>query len=217
VNAERRPPFDAVVLAGGRARRLGGVSKPAVDVAGRRLIDRTLDAAAGARAVVVVGPPDVAPPGVRVTREDPPGGGPVAGLAAGLAALPDGAPLVLVLACDLPRVAGASAALLDAAGRAEREGADGAVLLDVAGRRQPLAAAYRRASLDAALARLPSGGAGAAMRDLVRELRLLDVPDDAGYAADVDTPDDLDRARSFADRAWHDDERRAEGRARGGA
>lgn len=254
--------YDAVVLAGGRARRLGGVSKPDVAVGGRRLLDRTLEATVGAREVVVVGPAEVAPPGVRVTREDPPGGGPVAGLAAGLAALPDGAAWVLVLACDLPRVAGAVGDLLTAARDGEDvqrdgedafpdgknalpdgrnalpdgEGAfrdgksalpngknalpdgedafhdgenalpDGAVLVDAEGHRQPLAAVYRRLALEAALGRLAerTGGlSGVSMRALLAPLHLLDVPDPAGLAVDVDTWADVER--------WVDVERWAEG------
>lgn len=100
-----RPAHDALVLAGGRARRLDGASKPDVLLGGRRLIDRVLDAAVGARRVAVVGPAEVAPPGVLVTLEDPPSGGPVAGIAAGLAALSPGADLVLLLACDVPHAA----------------------------------------------------------------------------------------------------------------
>ncbi|MBB2922821.1 NTP transferase domain-containing protein [Cellulomonas cellasea] len=85
--------YDALVLAGGRARRLGGVSKPDVVVSGRRLLAHVLDAAeagpgGGARRIVVVAPGSVAVPGgVLRTLEDPPDGGPVAGIAAGLAAL----------------------------------------------------------------------------------------------------------------------------------
>ncbi|MDC7121706.1 NTP transferase domain-containing protein [Cellulomonas fimi] len=79
--------FDAVVLAGGRARRLGGTDKGAVVVAGQALLDHALAAVAGARAIVVVGPPSVARPGVPTVQESPAFGGPVAGLAAGLAAL----------------------------------------------------------------------------------------------------------------------------------
>lgn len=180
-------PFDAVVLAGGRARRLGGASKPDVLIAGRRLIDRTLEAARGARDVVVVGPSSVAP-GMRVTIEDPPGSGPVAGLAAGLSALPGGAALVLVLACDLPGVAGAVPDLVSAV---SADGAvDGALLVDVDGRRQSLAAVYRRAALDAALARLVCERGDlvdASMRRLIGGLTLVEVADLAGRGADIDT------------------------------
>ncbi len=97
--------FDAVVLAGGRARRLG-TSKPQLVVDGARLLDHVLAATRDARATVVVGPADLASDAYVLTREDPPFGGPVAGTAAGLTALPDGAaPWVLLLACDVPRAA----------------------------------------------------------------------------------------------------------------
>ncbi|MGW0901366.1 NTP transferase domain-containing protein, partial [Streptomyces goshikiensis] len=36
--------YDAIVLAGGAARRLGGVDKPALPVGARTLLDRVLDA-----------------------------------------------------------------------------------------------------------------------------------------------------------------------------
>jgi molybdopterin-guanine dinucleotide biosynthesis protein A len=108
---------DLIVLAGGRGSRLGGVLKPAVEVAGRTLLSRVLDARPVARYTVVVGPPAAQPaagtaplaapsapnsgpalgltPGIQATTpsaliwalEDPPFGGPVAGIAAGLAAL----------------------------------------------------------------------------------------------------------------------------------
>jgi len=107
---------DLIVLAGGRGSRLGGALKPAVEVAGRTLLSRVLDARPAARYTVVVGPPAAQPaaaaplsapttpnaasapgvtPGVQATTpsaliwalEDPPFGGPVAGIAAGLAAL----------------------------------------------------------------------------------------------------------------------------------
>ncbi|PBO19632.1 molybdenum cofactor guanylyltransferase, partial [Streptomyces albidoflavus] len=49
--------FDAVVLAGGGARRLGGVDKPGLRVGGRALIDRVLAACGQARMTVVVAAP----------------------------------------------------------------------------------------------------------------------------------------------------------------
>ncbi|MPV37001.1 NTP transferase domain-containing protein, partial [Georgenia subflava] len=79
------PAFDAVVLAGGTGRRLGGAAKPEVTLHGRRLLDHALGATAGAGRVVVVAPPAVdVPAGVVRALEDPPHGGPVAGVAAGL-------------------------------------------------------------------------------------------------------------------------------------
>jgi len=92
----------AVVLAGGRARRLGGIDKPGLTVAGRTLLDGVLDACHGAEPVVVVGPrrPTAGP--VHWRREEPAHGGPLAALAAGLEAVPPGVELTAVLAADLP-------------------------------------------------------------------------------------------------------------------
>ena len=73
-------PFDAVVLAGGSARRLGGVDKPALQVGGASLLERVLAAVPSAGRVVVVGPPRALPPEVVQVREQPPGGGPGAAL-----------------------------------------------------------------------------------------------------------------------------------------
>lgn len=179
---------DAVVLAGGGGRRLGGVSKADLVVDGRRLLDAVLDATRGARAVVVVAPEAVTvPDGVRRTLEDPPGGGPVAGIAAGLAALPDAdhgaVPWVLVLACDVPAAARAVPALTGAVG----DGTDGAIVADADGRDQPLLGLYRRSTLADVLARLGRDVHGARARDLVDALHLVRIDDPGGAAPDVDT------------------------------
>jgi molybdopterin-guanine dinucleotide biosynthesis protein A len=204
--------FDAVVLAGGEGRRLGGVSKPEVLVDGRAMLDRVLDATEGARRVVVVGPARLARPGVLTVLEDPPSGGPVAGLDAGMAALgEDGASRVLVLACDVPLVAEAVPALLAALPNGmpqERAHRDGARLVDGEGRGQPLAAVYRAAALRDALARCRARGGvhGASVRGLVADLRWVDVPDVDGAGADGDTweavahlEDVITRRRTMAD------------------
>ena len=85
-----RPAVDLVVLAGGRGERLGGADKAALLVDGRTLLERVLEVDLGGR-VVVVGDTPV-PDGVHRTLEDPPGGGPVAGIAAGLDLLDDVGP-----------------------------------------------------------------------------------------------------------------------------
>ncbi|OEU90213.1 molybdopterin-guanine dinucleotide biosynthesis protein [Streptomyces abyssalis] len=91
---------DAVVLAGGGARRLGGTDKPSLTVGARTLLDRVLSACADASTTVVVGPrrPTYRP--VSWVREDPPGGGPLTALDAGLRSVTGGT--VLVLSADLP-------------------------------------------------------------------------------------------------------------------
>jgi len=202
----RLPVFDAIVLAGGRGSRLGDAVKPEVLVGGVALVDHALAAVAGARHVVLVAPPQVARPGVVTVLEDPPDGGPVAGVAAGLAALrpspdevatplPDdlaarsGADLVVVLACDAPHAARALGSLLTAA---DAPGVDGARLVSAEGRPQHLVAVYRRAALEAAVAALPTVR-DASVRRLVEPLRLVDVPDTTDAAADADTWDDVAR------------------------
>ncbi len=104
----------AIILAGGAARRLGGVAKPLLEVRGRSLLQRAVDAARGAGCadVVVVGPPGSGDSGVRTVREDPAFGGPVAAIAAALPAV--ATDWVLVLAADLPRSADAVALLVGA-------------------------------------------------------------------------------------------------------
>ena len=92
--------YDALVLAGGDARRLGGVDKPALVVGDLTLLDRVLTACAGARRTVVVGPERPTCRPVTWCREDPPGGGPVPALRAGLEQVT--AARVVLLAADLP-------------------------------------------------------------------------------------------------------------------
>lgn len=179
--------YDAIVLAGGSARRLGGIDKPQLRVGGRTLLDRAVGAVAGAGLVVVVGPPQPVSTAVRFCREEPPGGGPVAAVAAGLART--AADVVVVLAADLPWIAPAVPALL-----AALPPAGAAVLVDADGRRNHLAAAWRRRELDAALAAVETPH-GASMRALIANVDVVDVPDRDGWGRDCDTWDDLAEAR----------------------
>ena len=187
---------DAIVLAGGRARRLDGASKPGLMIGDRSLLDRALDAAsrAAARTTVVVGPVSV-PPGVLTTIEVPPFGGPVAGIAAGLALLPpDGDSWVLVLASDVPRAAEAVPLLMERL--AERS--DGVHVTDREGRAQWLLGIYRRSALASAIALL-SEVRGASVGGLLSSLNLTSVADAQGLGDDVDTWQDVERARSLAE------------------
>src|ERR1043165_8927000 len=63
-------PFDAIVLAGGGARRLGGVDKPGLEFGGVSMLDRVLEACADAASIAVVGPPRAVRRPVVFTRED---------------------------------------------------------------------------------------------------------------------------------------------------
>lgn len=171
-----------IVLAGGAARRLSGVDKPMLDVGGKPLLRHAVDALAAADPVIVVGPERAGVTGVRWTREDPPGGGPVAALAAGLAALtrPE---LVAVLAGDLAAVRKSTVERLLAA----LGDADGAVLVDADGKQQWLLGVWRTAKLRAAM---PAEPANFPLRKVFGALEVVAVPERAGEGADIDTPED---------------------------
>jgi molybdopterin-guanine dinucleotide biosynthesis protein A len=189
------PPYAAVVLAGGRAARLGGQAKPQLDVGGRPMLATVLAAVADAQPRVVVGPPQGVPPGVLVVREDPPRGGPVAALKAGLAEVPTD--VVAVLAGDLPFLtAGLVRALR------ERLTGDGVLVVDDTGQDQLLLGVWRTAVLREAVA----GVSGpTSMRKVlsplaVRRYRPLVQPGMPPPWTDCDTPTELARARQAAER-----------------
>ncbi|WP_221629215.1 molybdenum cofactor guanylyltransferase [Humibacillus xanthopallidus] len=182
-----------LVLTGGASRRMGS-HKPSLEVGDLPMVVRVLEAARP-RPVLVVGRGDDVPGGIPVLVEDPPGGGPVAAIAAGVRHLPGETDVVVVLAADLPFVTSghldrlASAAMTGAAGAT-----GGAVTVDPTGRRNWLCSAWPRTALAAALDRL-GDPSGRSMRDLAAGLRPAEVADTDGVADDVDTPDDLVQAR----------------------
>lgn len=192
---------DAVVLAGGDAKRLGGADKPALTVGARTLLDRVLSACADASCTVVVGPRRPTHRPVVWVREDPPGGGPLAALDAGLR--PVTGERVLVLSADLPFLRPETVRALLAAVDSGPGAADGALVHD--GRDQPLLAAYRTESLrrELALLRTEYGGlTGLPLRLLLPELRLRRIDAAAGArpttsaALDCDTWEDVAAARA---------------------
>ena len=190
---------DAIVLTGGRSSRLDSIAKSDLRFEGRTLLHRTLSAVSRARRTVVVGarPDESLVDGVLHTREDPPFGGPAAGIAAGMACLslqPGGASdAVLVVACDMPHVERAVPPLISALG--EHPDADGVVPVDSGGHRQPLAAVYRTTPFAAAIADHERAGSlgGVPVSRLVMGLDLAEITVPADATADVDTPDDAVR------------------------
>jgi molybdopterin-guanine dinucleotide biosynthesis protein A len=183
--------WSAVVLTGGTGARLGGADKAALEVGGTTLLERALAATAAATSVVVVGVPVPTSRPVTWTREHPPGGGPAAGLLAGLDTLldvPDVPDLVAVLAVDMP---GVSSATLDRLVAALDDGSDGALLVDERGRRQLLCGVHRLAALQRARPEDRRDEPGLPVRRLLAPLRLTEVPASSGEARDVDTWEDL--------------------------
>jgi molybdopterin-guanine dinucleotide biosynthesis protein A len=189
--------YAAVILAGGAGRRLGGPAKPTLSVGGRMMLERVLDAVADAAPRIVVGPATlVVSLGVHRIQEQPPGGGPVAALAAGLRELTDSGGSVAVLAADLPFLTPAAIRALRRALEAGTD--DGVVFVDGNGRRQTLCGVWRTAALSGRLAELP-GWHGAAIRDLLAGLRIGEITDPVLPPPwyDCDSPDDLNRAERW--------------------
>lgn len=190
------PAYAAVVLAGGRAARLDGVDKAAVELAGRTLLSRALDACADAAEVVVVGPPRHTERPVRFVVEEPRHGGPVAALVAGRQALRDEPGRIAVVAVDMPYLTPVTLRRLLRASA----GRDGAVLTDPGGRRQ-LALALDVARLDA-VTPAPGDRDGHPVHRLLRSLDLVEVPAVEAEHRDVDTWEDL---RDLGGRSREDD------------
>ncbi|GAB3119496.1 NTP transferase domain-containing protein [Streptomyces calidiresistens] len=198
----RPQPYTAVILAGGAARRLGGVDKPSLTVGGRTLLDRVLTACPDAVETVVVGPPRPTCRPVRWTREDPPGGGPLPALEAGLREVRT--PRMLLLAADLPFLTRkALHPLLDFPVDDGPDAPRALILTDPDGRDQPLVGAYRTESVRQALAVIaaspgPHGTPPGSLRDrplrtLLETLSVRRLP--GPPCPDCDTRGDLAAAR----------------------
>ncbi|MFG2625124.1 NTP transferase domain-containing protein [Streptomyces sp. NPDC048473] len=188
-------PYDAIVLAGGAAKRLGGADKPGIRVGGRALLDRVLAACADASTTVVVGGRRPTVRAVTWTREEPQGGGPLAALDAGVRRT--AAEWVLVLSADLPFLGESTVgALLAAAGDGQW---DGALCTDQDGRDQPLVAVYRAEPLRRELALLATEHgslSGLPLRLLTNELDLARVEAAPLASFDCDTWEDIASARA---------------------
>jgi molybdopterin-guanine dinucleotide biosynthesis protein A len=206
--------FDAIILAGGRSSRLGGVPKARLTYDGATLLARSLRAAGAAGHIVVVGPdPGDLPGGILNCREEPPFAGPAAAIAAGLSALaaehagrPGAgrtsaarssagapAPFTLVLACDMPRSAAAVSTLAGAlTARPGGVAGDGVMAVSADGRKQPLAGFYGTAALQRSAADAARGGGleNASVFALLARLDVREVRVPPGSTDDVDTWDD---------------------------
>ena len=182
--------FAAIVLAGGRASRLGGADKASIELRGRTLLEHALDAVIDAGEVVVVGQSVPTDRPVTFVVEDPQYGGPVAGLLTGRDSLLRRFPTLAVVAVDMPFLTVSTVRRLhDAAA-----GHDGAVLAGPDGRRQ-LAFVVATAALDRAR---PDREAqhGHPLWPMLDGLDLVVVPALAREHRDIDTWTDL---RDLAD------------------
>jgi molybdopterin-guanine dinucleotide biosynthesis protein A len=186
--------WDAHILAGGQARRLGRQDKAALVVADRRILDRQL-AALGGRAsrIVLVGGPDRHIVGVEVIPDRLPGMGALGGLYTALVSA--ASDRTLVLACDMPYVTGPFLEFLATTGG----DCDATVPRDGQGL-HPLCAVYARSAAPAIRHAIDRGVRR--VRDAIDPLRMLLIEGPALEAFDpegrlltnINTPDEYARA-----------------------
>lgn len=208
--------FDAIIVAGGRGSRLGGVSKPLLTRNGRSLLASALQAVAAAGNIAVVGTQELAavveayaagaPAGQRVliTREDPVYGGPAAAVAAGRRALDagpgdpeDAAAYTVVIAADMLEPGPLVAAVLDAAVNSPAAaGSTAWVPVDGEGRLQPLGCVIGTSALRAAIADAAAVAGTLENASMMRLLATVQIErlklKDLDFS-DIDTPADVGR------------------------
>ena len=169
--------WSAIVLSGGTNKRFGSDKSAALlhDVS---LLDHVLSFIPNEIKTVIVG---------KDVFEEPPLGGPVAGIARGLQEIDT--EFVAVAAVDMPYGSTLFSQLL-----ASIKG-DAAMPVDEEGFKQPLCGIYRRVALLSAIEKLGNPH-GQSMRALCELLAIDEVQVDARALIDIDTPEDLISAHS---------------------
>ncbi|HVZ75571.1 MAG TPA: molybdenum cofactor guanylyltransferase [Polyangia bacterium] len=188
----------AAIIAGGRATRMDGANKPALEIDGRSIAERQLEVlrALFERVFVVANEPrpwDAL--GIDRVEDVFRGAGPLSGIHAALLAAGDAAAVVCV-GGDMPFVQPSLLALVR-----DHAPAAAAVVPRVGGRAEPLLARYGRACLPEIEARLAAGNNAAhALFDVIAttwldEAALRAVDPTLRSFTNVNTPADLARLR----------------------
>jgi len=170
--------WSVIVLSGGTNKRFGSDKSQAL-LNGVSLLTHVLSFIPAGIKTVIVG---------KDVFEEPPLGGPVAGIARGLQEIDT--QYVAIAAVDMPYGSSLFPQLLEAIK------GDAAIPVDAQGFRQPLCGVYRRDSLNAALTKLGDPH-GQSMRALCDLLTINEVRVDAGVLIDIDTPEDLITAQEL--------------------
>lgn len=186
--------WDAIVLAGGRGSRLGGVDKASLELDGATLLSRVLEAVAGATQIVIVGEAEV--PGAIVVQEEPRFAGPAAAVGIGLAEV--ASPYVLLAGVDQPFLADAIPVLINAVT------GDGVIAVDADGHRQHLMSVVNADALRRTVAAQPTL-TDLSLRALLSSLELVEVAVPVRSTLDIDTWHDRDRALEYGQEGEHDD------------
>jgi molybdenum cofactor guanylyltransferase len=188
--------WTAAILAGGQARRLGGIEKSALLVRGTSILDRQLAVLRSLTPNIMIIASDehrYQDAGVPVVRDCIRGAGSIGGLYTALMAAPT--EQLVVMACDMPFLTAPFLTRLAALG----DGADAAIPRDARGL-HPICAAWSRRSaphlrgrIDAGRLRILDALEGLDVREMdPRELARFDP--DGRLLLNVNTPDDYARA-----------------------
>jgi molybdenum cofactor guanylyltransferase len=192
----------ALILAGGRATRFGGIAKHEIVVEGRTIFERQVAVLAPRVAEIIV---SSAQPiaGYRTVADAVSDGGPLAGIAAGLAAA--STPWLLVVAGDMPYITPSVVDLLVTASTSPSPSrstttAPDAIAFSIGGLPEPLFCLLRREPAAAAVATLVSRGDRKASRLLtdvglrlawIDETALREVDPDLRALQNINAPSDL--------------------------
>jgi molybdopterin-guanine dinucleotide biosynthesis protein A len=185
------PALAAAILAGGRARRLGGVNKGTLSIGSAAIIDRQLEVLrALATDVFVVGREDPAwdARGLRVVPDEIADGGPLAGIYTAIRCSP--CDRTLVVACDMPFLSSAFLLRLAAV-----EDADLVIPRSERGY-EPLCAIYSRACERDIHARLTRREYEASTLPAGMRVAEIGVGNDLTFV-NVNTPHDYERAKGL--------------------
>lgn len=174
----------AIIVAGGQGTRMGGVDKASVEVHGVRLVDRLITQLPIDTDYVVVSPRQL---GLPTTCEQPPFGGPVAGIHAGYEFLIHDHPdieYLAILPVDAPDSPHVLPQLIEAIKADTSAGV--ALIRSQDGSLQNLCAVWRADALAHAFAALGSPRNQSVRRLLAHAGRIIEVPG-TGQERDYDT------------------------------
>ena len=179
------PTVSALILAGGKATRLGGIAKHEIMIAGRSIFERQVAVLAPRVAEIIVSGADIA--GYRSVRDQLAGAGPLAGIAAGLAVITD---WLLVIAGDMPYLTGELVDALIAARAPELD----AVGIRIGDLPEPLCCLLHARTRDTVERRLAAGRfkASGLLTDEGLRVRWLTDADPAALR-NLNSPSDLPR------------------------
>lgn len=182
----QRSQVSALILAGGRATRLGGVDKSALVIEGETIFARQVRVL-GPRVAEIIVSTSAEVAGYRTVTDRVAGAGPIAGIAAGLAVATT--PWLLVVAGDMPYLTGA---LIDRMLGASTTAAD-AVGIRIDGLPEPLCCVLRVAAAQPVIERRLDSGRLKASGVLTEEGLAVTWLDEVarGDLTNINTPDDL--------------------------